>query len=285
MWLFTSTGHVPSLFYPTRGATPLAMQALTVRNQVPEEAMTDDEFRTKLSAMLNLVPSESRPNLQRSLDILADRGVTSFESALAIVRDQQAQPNLRTTACWILGRLADKRAVPGLLVAFRDQDPNLQWEAARALGILGGKRAARPLIIAMQDAEGVETRRAAAYALGWMGNEMAHEPLLETLANVNENPRVRAVAAEALANLGDTRAVKALLSASEDPDVEVRFWSAFALGQLVSEDDSESLAKLERMVETDHALCPGWRTVSEEARSAIEHVRSRGVGPRDNVRP
>jgi len=52
------------------------------------------------------------------------------------------------------------------------------------------------------------------------------------LADRNEDPRVRGLAAEALTEAGERRAVPSLIAVLGDPSVEVRFWAAFALGEL-----------------------------------------------------
>jgi len=90
------------------------------------------------------------------------------------------------------------------------------------------------------------------------------------LADRNEDPRVRGLAAEALTEAGERRAVPSLIAVLGDPSVEVRFWAAFALGQL---GDPAALRALERLAETDDAELPGWRSVKDEAADAIERIR------------
>ncbi len=75
--------------------------------------------------------------------------------------------------------------------------------------------------------------------------------------------------AEALANLRDRRAVRPLIAGLKDASTGVRFWSAFALGQL---GDTRALPELKRLEAADKAALPGWWKVSKEASDAIELI-------------
>ncbi len=113
---------------------------------------------------------------------------------------------------------------------------------------------------------------AAAYSLGLLGDHRAVDPLLACLADRSEDPRVRGFAAEALTGPSERRAVPALIAALGDPSVEVRFWAAFALGEL---GDPAALSALQQLAQTDEATLPGWWSVSDEAAAAIESIRAR----------
>jgi HEAT repeat protein len=114
-------------------------------------------------------------------------------------------------------------------------------------------------------------REAAAYALAFIVDRRAFEPLLHTLENGDEAPLVRGQAAEALAYLGDPGAVPALIPALDDPAPEVRFWAALALGHLAG---AEAIPPLERLT-SGGTVVPGWWAVNEEAGEAITNIRER----------
>jgi len=226
-----------------------------------------NDFVARLQAIPKRFAPEHRVHAQLSIQSLLQAGVDSFDRLVAAL--QHANRDIRINACWALGQIGAKRAVPSLLAAFHAGDRDLQLEAAKSLGQIRSRRAAKPLIAALQRGEDTETRRWAAYALGWLGDERAVEPLIATLGNKNEAPEVRAEAAEALANLGDSRAVSPLIAALKDESVEVRFWATFALGEL---EDRQVLPELERVATTDEAVLPGWWAVKKEAAEAIERI-------------
>jgi len=101
-------------------------------------------------------------------------------------------------------------------------------------------------------------RRAALYGFVWVKPLRARDfdRIIEILADHTEDPRVRGQAAEALAgrvrrNLRSARARRrherartALVSALEDPEPEVRFWSILALA---SPENVDLLPRLEEL--------------------------------------
>jgi len=112
----------------------------------------------------------------------------------------------------------------------------------------------------------------AAYALGQLDDPRAVDPLLAKLADTGEEPRVRGFVAEALIFYREQRVVAALIAVLSDPSAEVRFWAAFALGEL---KDPAALGALERLAQTDDAAVPRWGSVRDEAAAAIETIRAR----------
>jgi HEAT repeat protein len=190
---------------------------------------------------------------------------------MAVLNDRAAGED-RARACWLLARMGDERALGPLVAALHDPDPSLRAEAARALGALDSPRAVPELVSALQTDADPDTRMAAAHSLGLLGDHRAVDPLLAKLADRSEDPCVREFAAEALTGPGERRAVRALIAALGDPSVEVRFWAAFALGEL---GDPAALSALERLAQTDDVALPGWRSVKDEAAAAIESIRAR----------
>jgi HEAT repeat protein len=84
----------------------------------------------------------------------------------------------------------------------------------------------------------------------------------------------RGHAAEALGYLGDAVAIAALLDVAQAPleDVEIRYWSVFALGELGSERVVEELHSI---AQNDHARPVGLESVSRCAAQAILRIREK----------
>jgi HEAT repeat protein len=106
------------------------------------------------------------------------------------------------------------------------------------------------------------------------------EALCDVLCDTTRPAGVRSHAAEALAaqigasaphSSGRDAATTALMGTLGDPDSGVRFWSAFALGELRA---VEALPALHGLV-TDENLVDGWWTVGEEATDAIASIEGR----------
>jgi HEAT repeat protein len=176
-------------------------------------------------------------------------------------------------AAWWLGHRPDKRAAPAMLARLRDatEDPALRRTIGFALGALGSTRPVPALIRLLRADPEERVREAAAYALAFIGDRRAFEPLLGALENKSEAPLVRGQAAEGLAYQRDPRAVAALLASLDDPAPEVRFWAAFALGEVAGE---EATAPLERLA-SDATVVPRWWAVNKEAADAIRNIRER----------
>lgn len=233
--------------------------------------------RTDLGDLLAKVPAKHRARVSKDIDMLRRRGVGSLERLLALVADEDAPAEVRAVGCDVLGHLGRKRAAGALLAAIQSPDPVLRWEAAKALETLNSKRSVTVLLELLQGAEQPETRQAAAYVLGFLHDPRAVKTLIAVLGCADEDPVVRSQAAEALGYLGDRAASPALREGLSDPSADVRFWCVFALTLV---EGADAIPVLERVAQMDHALVPEFRrTVSDEARQMIDHVRGGGYVP------
>jgi HEAT repeat protein len=115
----------------------------------------------------------------------------------------------------------------------------------------------------------------AAWALGFHSSgERAVGTLLAVLRDPAEDTDVRCHAAEALGHIAPTRdrpeVLAALLHALGDRSPEVRFWAAFALGNL---GDERAIPALQRLADRDSSSVPGWWSIRREALESIEQIR------------
>lgn len=232
--------------------------------------MVTDDFASAVERVIAQTSPDDRDSVRDVAARLRNRGVASWPDLVAVVNNRSAGED-RATACWLLGRMSDERAAGPLAAALQDPDPGLRAAAAHALGALDSPRAVPALIAVLQADADTDTRIAAAYALGLLGDPRATGPLLAKLADTSEDPRVRGHAAEAFTWHRERRAVQPLMAVLSDPSVEVRFWAAFALGEL---GDPAALSELERLAQADTHTLPGWGPVKDEAAAAIGKIRA-----------
>ena len=114
--------------------------------------------------------------------------------------------------------------------ALKDRDKGVRKAAAEALGKIGNKRAVEPLIQAFEDIDWA-VREAAVEALYKIGKSAIG---LLNRALKDKNELVRLSAAEALGKIGGNKAVRALTRALKDEDMYVRQAAAEAVGILRS---------------------------------------------------
>jgi HEAT repeat protein len=174
--------------------------------------------------------------------------------------------------CFALEKLRSRRFVPALILALRTGSESLRAAAAQALGGVGGQRALAALSVSVREDPDAAAREAAAYALRWFDGEAATAVLVTVLNDSLEVPRVRATAAESCNHYGPSAAMPHLIRALRDQSPEVRFWAAFALGQMGA---AEALEELERLIATDTAVVEGWWSVKKEAADAKRAIVER----------
>jgi HEAT repeat protein len=119
--------------------------------------------------------------------------------------------------------------VRGLIRYLDHNNKDLQWRAADALGSLG-EIACEPLLKLLSYHK-IHVRIGAIEALSEIKSQQSIDPLINTLTN-DEDHEVRWVAALALGEIGDKRAVPFLISSLTDKDRYVRYGSAKALEKL-----------------------------------------------------
>lgn len=96
----------------------------------------------------------------------------------------------------------------------------------------------------------------------------AAEYLVQALGD--EDPWVRYLAADALANIGATNAVDSLISLLRDPEQDVRFAAAAALGKL---GDPRAIKSLQEVLKRDNGY------VKIAAEEALVMIPAQRTGP------
>ena len=173
----------------------------------------------------------------------------TVEQLLIELRQHDWSVNWKTADA--LAEMGEK-AFPHLLKALEDTDGYGRNGAAIALGKIGNKDATQPLIRALQwrddrvyeDDEDHEARISAATALGKLRNDAACQALiaeLETLPNLGLT--LASYIAEALGEIGDPKAVPAIVRAIDSGDFELQKIASWALTKL-GPDGLEALLRI-----------------------------------------
>ena len=169
-----------------------------------ETAQFDEDVTARLTALdillagLNDRNAEVRKAAAGALGELGELGAIGFLVQTALF---DANAEVRKAAAESLGKLDSAGAVRLLIETLGDRDPAVRVLAAEALGNLGDLTAIDPLLRAALHDEDANVRRAAALALGSLKHTRALNLIVDELTN--DDPRVRAAAAEALGHLGE----------------------------------------------------------------------------------
>lgn len=140
-------------------------------------------------------------------------------------------------ATWALARLRERGTERALTRLARSTDAPVRAYAAMALGLAGGRANRLELTRRLREDPSEDVRFAAAWALGHAGTDDEVEPLIELMQT--HGGRLGRVAAEALGEIGGTRAREALLRALFDTDPDLRASAGRALRRLVSSEEHE----------------------------------------------
>jgi HEAT repeat protein len=135
---------------------------------------------------------------------------------------------------------------PGLaaVASIRHGSETAAFGAARALRLRPDANLIPALIETLECGRTQINRAAAAYALAETPDARAIAALERAVANKSDDPKVRGYAAEALAHQHRRESHTVLLNNVTDRCEEVRFWCAFALGEMAKVDTLPLLKKL-----------------------------------------
>lgn len=169
--------------------------------------------------------------------------------------------------------LADAAADPSTVLerAFASSLDRVLTEVAKALARLDAKTAA-PTLIAVLEQNEPSRQWVAAWGLGLLRAREAAPALRRAALGPSVDLRVRQHAIEALGYVDDGRAVPDLAGLLLHLAPEIRYWTAFALGQI---GDERPIAALQRLADEDAAVTGGGLSVRHAALDAIETIRAR----------
>ena len=145
------------------------------------------------------------------------------------------------------------------------------FEAAKFLYQNAESGLERPLIQILQRGRRPFNRAAAAFVMQVIRTSRTISALERKVCDVEENARVRGEAAEALAHAHRRKSHGVLLRNLGDRSKDVRFWCAFALGEMV---ERRAIPALTRLANSDRRVVRGFHSVSQEAADALRNIET-----------
>jgi HEAT repeat protein len=205
--------------------------------------------------------------LLRAVQCLEKSGLSLNQALCRVLLDASYEGAIRQAAARVLALSNTAAPVQALTRRFLEEDNRAELiEIAKLIRELRMPLAVPALIQAL-DASKLDTREAAAYALGFPDCGMrAVQALSRVLTDSSELAHVRGLAAESLH--GQRKAIPVLLSVLSDPAVEVRFWAVWALGTAAGRMDPTVMSALGRKL-TDQSVYPGWWSVARGALAVL----------------
>lgn len=187
----------------------------------------NEQFLPLLHAKLS---SERKPEVKAAVartlgDLHHPSSLEPLTAALDPSASDSSEQQANKAVVTALGRIGDARAVPSLMPLLRNKDNYTRIEAIQVLGALKAKSAVEPLI-AMATDEAAEPflNKKAIEALGQIGDPRAIPALLRTLTKERKGVSFYVESSFALYQLG-TPAADALLPALEGKDPELLSWA------------------------------------------------------------
>lgn len=218
-----------------------------IRALLPFFATEDNE---RLVRFVTTLKGRAAPPLMQALDD-PDPGIAETAAGLlGEIRAREAVPKLtaylqsrrsrRYVAAWALGEIKDPGSIPVLIATLSDANPGVVKAATRAL-INIGKKATQPLVDALPASSG-PARKAMLRALEDIEDTRAEDVILAVL-ETEADPGIRAAAARALAKCGTQKSFGPLERWLETGDTEVKVECAWSLGILQAKPAEAALRR------------------------------------------
>ncbi|WP_232688516.1 HEAT repeat domain-containing protein [Halobacterium zhouii] len=160
-----------------------------------------------IEIMSNVPPGKSHELRETIVDRMAARSDPSIVASLVEIIEEGSQLHQRRNATWMLGRVAGDQstkmeAVEALVGELGADDDLLSQFAATGLAEIGGRSVETSLLEVIEsDRYGEDAVAMAAFALGKVGGDRAHQRL-QKLVDETENDEVRRRAFSAISKLG-----------------------------------------------------------------------------------
>ena len=207
--------------FPTREGESALLQLLgdphkSIR-QIALEGLSNINNPDHVGAICKLIRDADLSVQNKAIEtVVRMKAPHTVPHLLELLQDESEY--VRRGAVEVLNAVADTSAIKDLLGVLRDQDWWVRVRAADALGTIGGPAVVEAVLDLMQD-EDPFIRRSAVEILNTTSDERTFDALVNAVAN-DPDWWVRERAIDALAQLGDARAVPVLLPLlSQDAEV------------------------------------------------------------------
>lgn len=148
----------------------------------------------------SLVANIKSKELALRLEAVLELGRLKDARAIPPLAELLSDPELKSLACWALGRIGKKQAVPKLLLALIDDNALVRCESVLALVRIKDRRAAKPIARLMAIDPEPTVRAACADALVIFPSKGVLSAL-EKVSEEDESEPVRERAAKAIADI------------------------------------------------------------------------------------
>jgi len=237
-------------------------------------------FRRLLGRLVRRAHASRRADLRASAKAVLAAGVHSKEALAAITLDRGAGP-LRDHACEMLAQMRGKVAQQTWLTMLDDPEPSWRHRALNGVAANRLAQAVPALIAILRDdpQSGVADHAALVLGKNALRSPEAQDALLAILLDPNATAGLRGSAAEALGAYDpfDAQVTSALIAALDDPEPEVRYYTAFGLA---CRKAIVALPALERRAGIEDSEFPPYGSVRDEMLDAIASIRHVNPGAR-----
>lgn len=208
------------------------------------------------------------PERREEVGHIVEAGAGSVANRLAVaVVENRLSRDQRTSCLWLLAQTSDD-AAKALIVPLLESAEEREQAAGLAQVIISME--ALPLTALVAIVEGnahYEARLAAVHALGY-GDHRIADCVLAVASDTAEATEIRGFAIEALGNLGLEEYFEALARLAKEDDPEIRYWVAYALGEIGA---PAGIATLEFLVTDKRSVRES--SVAEEAAASLAILR------------
>ncbi len=202
------------------------------------------EWPGRAARLAQQLRSEDVDVRREAARLLGEHSADDAREALLVALDD-ADASVRQTAIASAAKVGMREHVPVLIDWLNDPAVETRLAAAEALGVLREARAGQALIRVLGDND-AHVRAVATRALGQIGGADSVTPLLGRLDD--PDPTVRLAAVAALGAIRDPRALVPLMSRTQDPAIEVK---TLAIGVIGAMNDPRALSPLLRSLNDD----------------------------------
>jgi hypothetical protein len=116
----------------------------TTENKVRPYQQPNSLMSTEIDQRIDQIQYQHRDELLQNLLWLAQTGEQTLPALLRGLHNKS--PKVRSSCCWVLGRIGDRRTVPNLQDMVDDRETRVRFEACRTLVLMGDLQQAPKLI-------------------------------------------------------------------------------------------------------------------------------------------